>query len=196
MRKVVSDIPVPPTLSAPSKDGAYVVPKGHFVMSSPAVSQVDPRIWKNPIEWDPYRWSDPEDVAAEAFKTYTDENGEKVDYGFGAVSKGTESPYQPFGAGRHRCIGEQVSCCAHLSMCLDVDTLHSSHISNWAQSSRHSSARLRCGSTRRCPLTITTYVSTFFSRIPSLLTLRLLSQTMITVPKNPCDIRYRRRHFD
>jgi cytochrome P450 len=23
-----------------------------------------------------------------------------------AISKGTESPYQPFGAGRHRCIGE------------------------------------------------------------------------------------------
>jgi sterol 14-demethylase len=23
------------------------------------------------------------------------------------VSKGTDSPYQPFGAGRHRCIGEQ-----------------------------------------------------------------------------------------
>jgi sterol 14-demethylase len=31
--------------------------------------------------------------------------GEKIDYGFGMVSKGTESPYQPFGAGRHRCIG-------------------------------------------------------------------------------------------
>jgi len=33
-------------------------------------------------------------------------SGEKIDYGFGMVSKGTESPYQPFGAGRHRCIGE------------------------------------------------------------------------------------------
>ncbi|OXB40141.1 cytochrome P450, family 51 (sterol 14-demethylase), partial [Cryptococcus neoformans] len=31
----------------------------------------------------------------------------QVDYGFGSVSKGTESPYQPFGAGRHRCVGEQ-----------------------------------------------------------------------------------------
>jgi len=38
---------------------------------------------------------------------YTDESGEKINYGFGAVSKGTDSPYQPFGAGRHRCIGEQ-----------------------------------------------------------------------------------------
>ena len=107
MRKVVDDLPVPPSLSAPSKDGAYVVPKGYFVLSSPAVSQVDPKAWANPLVWDPTRWSDPEGFAAQAYKLYADENGEKVDYGFGAVSKGTESPYQPFGAGRHRCIGEQ-----------------------------------------------------------------------------------------
>jgi len=30
-----------------------------------------------------------------------------IDYGYGLVSKGTGSPYLPFGAGRHRCIGEQ-----------------------------------------------------------------------------------------
>jgi len=45
-------------------------------------------------------------VAAQAAEEYSGEKGEKVDYGFGTVSKGTESPYQPFGAGRHRCIGE------------------------------------------------------------------------------------------
>ena len=40
--------------------------------------------------------------------TFKDEDeSAKVDYGFGLVSKGTDSPYQPFGAGRHRCIGEQ-----------------------------------------------------------------------------------------
>lgn len=108
MRYVRSDVPVPPTLAAPSKDGAYVVPRGHYVLASPSVSQVDPQIWSNPEAWDPTRWSDPEGVAAQAFKSYSDENGEKIDYGFGAVSKGTDSPYQPFGAGRHRCIGEQV----------------------------------------------------------------------------------------
>ena len=110
MRKVVSDVPVPPTLAAPSREGgAYVIPKGYYLLCSPAVSQVDPGFWKKPLEWDPYRWSDPEGFAAQAYKTYADENGEKVDYGFGAVSKGTESEYTPFGAGRHRCIGEQVS---------------------------------------------------------------------------------------
>jgi len=29
------------------------------------------------------------------------------DYGYGLISKGASSPYLPFGAGRHRCIGEQ-----------------------------------------------------------------------------------------
>ncbi|KAF8896469.1 cytochrome P450 [Infundibulicybe gibba] len=107
MRKVREDVVIPPTLSAPSKDTTYVVPKGHFVLACPAVSQADPRVWKGALDWEPLRWSDPEGVAAQAFKVYADENGEKVDYGFGAVSKGTESPYQPFGAGKHRCIGEQ-----------------------------------------------------------------------------------------
>lgn len=108
MRYVRDDVPVPATLAAPSKDGIYVVPKGHYVLASPAVSQVDPTVWKDATKWDPARWNDNEGVAAQAFKMYSDENGEKIDYGFGAVSKGTESPYQPFGAGRHRCIGEQV----------------------------------------------------------------------------------------
>lgn len=107
-RHVRDDMPVPATISAPSKDGIYVVPKGHYVLACPAVSQVDPRVWKDAKEWAPSRWSDPEGVAAQAFNTYADEHGEKIDYGFGAVSKGTESPYQPFGAGKHRCIGEQV----------------------------------------------------------------------------------------
>ena len=119
IRKVVNDIPVPASLSAPSNSkrvDTYVVPKGYFVLSSPAVSQVDPRVWKDAREWDPYRWFDAEGTAAQAYKTYVDENGEKVDYGFGAVSKGTESPYQPFGAGRHRCIGEQVCIALILSV--------------------------------------------------------------------------------
>jgi sterol 14-demethylase len=107
MRYVRNDFAVPGTLSAPSKDSQYVVPKGHYVLASPAVSQMDKTMWFQAGEWMPSRWTDPEGQAQEAFKQYTDENGEKIDYGFGAVSKGTESPYQPFGAGRHRCIGEQ-----------------------------------------------------------------------------------------
>lgn len=125
MRKVVQDIPVPPSLSAPpssskKSDACYVVPRGHFVMSSPAFSQVDPRIWHNADEWDPARWLDQDGEAAAAYRQYADEKGEKVDYGFGAVSKGTESPYQPFGAGRHRCIGEQF---AYLQIGVIISTI-------------------------------------------------------------------------
>ena len=107
MRHVRADLVVPGTLSAPSKDSQYVVPKGHYVLASPAVSQADKRLWHKAEQWIPGRWTDPEGQAQQAFRQYADENGEKVDYGFGAVSKGTDSPYQPFGAGRHRCIGEQ-----------------------------------------------------------------------------------------
>jgi len=107
MRGVRDDVVIPAFLSAPSEDTTYVVRKGNWVLASPLISQTDPTVWKDALKWDPYRWSDPEGVAAQAFVTYTDESGEKIDYGFGAVSKGTESPYQPFGAGRHRCIGEQ-----------------------------------------------------------------------------------------
>ncbi|KAF9525119.1 lanosterol 14-alpha-demethylase [Crepidotus variabilis] len=120
MRYVREDVAIPATLSAPSEDSVYVIPKGNYVFACPAVSQTDPKIWKNSDKWEPYRWSDQEGVAAQAYKAYLNENGEKIDYGFGAVSKGTESPYQPFGAGKHRCIGEQF---AYLQLGTIISTL-------------------------------------------------------------------------
>ncbi|KAG1832339.1 cytochrome P450 [Suillus subalutaceus] len=161
MRYVRSDVPIPATLAAPSKDGVYVVPKGYYVLASAAVSQVDPRIWANPMKWDPTRWSDPEGVAAQAFNTYSDENGEKIDYGFGAISKGTESPYQPFGAGRHRCIGEQF---AYLQLGVVISNII-----------RKVEVRLEDSITE----------------IPA-----HNYHTMITMPKKPRNICYRRRRFD
>lgn len=106
-RTVISDIVVPRALAAPSENGQYIIPKGHTAVASPAFTQVDRKIWKNHTEWDPYRWIDPNGEAAQALQEYL--TGDKVDYGYGLVSKGTESVYQPFGAGRHRCIGEHVS---------------------------------------------------------------------------------------
>ena len=105
MRKAHTDIPVPATLAAPSEDVQFIVPKGDIVLASPIVSQLDPTVWEDSDTWEPLRWYDEKGVAAQAHKQYNE--GEKVDFGFGLVSKGTTSPYLPFGAGRHRCIGEQ-----------------------------------------------------------------------------------------
>lgn len=63
---------------------------------------MDPRIWSEPASWNPIRWLDEKGMAASAKEAYSGSTSEKIDYGFGAISKGTESPYQPFGAGRHR----------------------------------------------------------------------------------------------
>jgi hypothetical protein len=125
-RKCISDMVVPASLAAPpagkaNEGRSYVVPKGHYLLACPAVSQVDPRVWRDAQKWDPLRWLDPAGAAAQAGSMYSDEQGEKVDYGWGAVSKGTESPYQPFGAGRHRCIGEQV--CLHSGLSIHLLTV-------------------------------------------------------------------------
>jgi sterol 14-demethylase len=137
MRKVIGDIPVPQALSAPSESGSYVIPKGHFVMACPGVAQMDPMLWKDSKTWVPSRWTDKDGFAGKAGELYDSKTVEQVDYGFGgppfrcppplhqpsiltllvaflfsfltAISKGTQSPYQPFGAGRHRCIGEVCS---------------------------------------------------------------------------------------
>lgn len=107
MRKVISDIPVPATLAsaggvnAKGSDTSFVIPAGHYVMAAPGVSQMDTAIWKNANEFDPHRWQDKEGVVQ------SDDKEESVDYGWGAVKTGGNSPYLPFGAGRHRCIGEQ-----------------------------------------------------------------------------------------
>ncbi|GJE94778.1 cytochrome P450 [Phanerochaete sordida] len=159
MRAVREDVVVPPTLAAPSEDGRYVIPKGHVVVSSAAISQVDPMLWKNANAWDPTRWSDPEGVAAQAYKQYDDAEGAKVDFGFGLVSKGTESPYQPFGAGRHRCIGEQFAY-------LQLGTI------------------------------ISTFVRQIEMRLPETGMPAPNYHTMITLPKAPRNILYRRRNFD
>ena len=75
----------------------WVVPQGHVLLASPGVTSRSEEYFRNPMTWDPHRWDD----------NIEWEDGEKIDYGYGLVSKGTKSPYLPFGAGRHRCIGEQ-----------------------------------------------------------------------------------------
>lgn len=98
MRAVKSPMPVPGT--------KYVIPTNHVLLSAPGVSSSDPQYFPNPELWDPQRWL-PDSPNAPTMLRNDAEEEEKVDYGYGLVSKGASSPYLPFGAGRHRCIGEQ-----------------------------------------------------------------------------------------
>ncbi|PKI85412.1 sterol 14alpha-demethylase [Malassezia vespertilionis] len=107
MRKVKSDIPVPAALSTPktakgkaNESASFVIPKGHYVVAAPGVSQVDPCLWEDSDVFNPNRWMS-------SGKNSEQGDGEQEDYGWGMVSTGSGSPYLPFGAGRHRCIGEQ-----------------------------------------------------------------------------------------
>lgn len=97
LRAVKQPMPVPGT--------KYVIPTTHSLLAAPGVSATDPSFFPNPTEWDPYRWN-PDSPNAPTFVRNEDEDEEKIDYGYGLVSKGSGSPYLPFGAGRHRCIGE------------------------------------------------------------------------------------------
>lgn len=92
MRKVKSPMPLEGT--------PYVIPTSHILMAAPGVTSKVPEYFPNPDRWDPHRWDKPQSTTKE-------DDGELVDYGYGLVTKGASSPYLPFGAGRHRCIGEQ-----------------------------------------------------------------------------------------
>jgi len=100
MRAVKSPMPVPGT--------KYVIPTDHVLLAAPGVSASDPQYFPQPDLWDPHRWEADSPNAPSIVRNVPDEDeDEKVDYGYGLVSKGAGSPYLPFGAGRHRCIGEQ-----------------------------------------------------------------------------------------
>jgi sterol 14-demethylase len=79
MRKVVQDIQY--------KD--FVIPAGNFVAVSPAVGQIDERLYPEPYKFDPYRF----------FKKDVTGSGEWVYGGFDIAEKSAKSNYLPFGAG-------------------------------------------------------------------------------------------------
>jgi sterol 14-demethylase len=95
MRAVKQPMPVEGT--------PYIIPTSHVLLAAPIASSLSPQYFPNPGEWEPHRW----DAGSGGTNIATEVEEEKIDYGYGLVTKGASSPYLPFGAGRHRCIGEQ-----------------------------------------------------------------------------------------
>ncbi|KAK9452423.1 cytochrome P450 [Limtongia smithiae] len=88
MRKVMSDLSVAGT--------RYIVPRGDYVLAAPGVPMIDNQYFKEPRTFNPERW-----LEAKNMINLADSSDAAT------ISKGARSPYLPFGAGRHRCIGEQ-----------------------------------------------------------------------------------------
>ncbi|KAF5025314.1 hypothetical protein F66182_2599 [Fusarium sp. NRRL 66182] len=78
----------------------WTVPPSHTLLASPGTLARSENSFPRPLEWDPHRWDEEKPVEKQA------EDSRKIDYGFGMMSKAVSSPYLPFGAGRHRCVGE------------------------------------------------------------------------------------------
>ncbi|CAO3600472.1 unnamed protein product [Absidia cylindrospora] len=96
MRRVVADKIV-------CEKNGLQVPKGNYLCAAPGVTQIDPTYFNDPLKYNPYRWIEKTDPVHQL------EQGDdaNIDYGFGAVGISSRSPFLPFSAGRHRCIGEQ-----------------------------------------------------------------------------------------
>ncbi|KAK7963686.1 hypothetical protein PG988_010660 [Apiospora saccharicola] len=106
LRKVKNPLPVAGT--------PYIIGPDKVLLSSPTVTSTSEEFFRDAQSWSPHRWDDkPGDVAA-------DKEEPVVDYGYGATTSGSKSPYLPFGAGRHRCIGEKF---AYLNLGVIVGTL-------------------------------------------------------------------------
>ncbi|KAI9702568.1 MAG: Sterol 14-alpha demethylase [Candelina mexicana] len=91
MRKVKNPLPIAGT--------NWIVPASHVLLAAPATMGMSNDYFPEAEKWDPHRW--------EKIADPKDQEKEKMDYGYGLVSTGADSTYLPFGAGRHRCIGEQ-----------------------------------------------------------------------------------------
>lgn len=101
MRKVKRPMEVPGT--------PYVVMPDKVLLASPLVTALSEEHFANAQEWEPHRWAAREDGEEE-----------EEEAGDGPIRKGTNSPYLPFGAGRHRCIGEKF---AYLNLSVIIATL-------------------------------------------------------------------------
>lgn len=103
LRKVKNPLPVAGT--------PYIIGTDKVLLSSPMVTAMSEEYFPDSKSWNPHRWDHPQ--------MYEDTVDGVVDEAL-AASKGTKSPYIPFGAGRHRCIGEKF---AYLNLGVIVTTI-------------------------------------------------------------------------
>ncbi|CAJ0643705.1 8718_t:CDS:2 [Entrophospora sp. SA101] len=94
IRKVIRDMKIPGT--------NYVIPKDYYIQAIPVVSACSDEFFENAQTFNPGRWEE-----FDKSNLVKERNDDLVDYGFGVLhSASAKSPFIPFGAGRHRCIGE------------------------------------------------------------------------------------------
>jgi cytochrome P450 len=74
-----------------SSDRAYRIPTSHVLIAAPGVTAQSKEFFPDPEKWEPHRWVSMADFLGESEK------------------RGAASSYLPFGAGRHRCVGEEFS---------------------------------------------------------------------------------------
>ncbi|KAH6677819.1 cytochrome P450 [Plectosphaerella plurivora] len=89
LRQVTTPMPVPGT--------AWVIPPTHTLLASPSFLARTEETFERPLEFDPERWTVPQPGEGEQ---------QQAPAGAELISKAVSSPYLPFGAGRHRCLGE------------------------------------------------------------------------------------------
>ena len=104
MRKVTSPMPIPNT--------NWTIPPSHNLLAAPSFLSRVEEFWPKALVWDPHRWENPSRITSLVQGQEKDKAGphyaDTVDFGYGPVSlKAAGSPYLPFGAGRHRCVGEE-----------------------------------------------------------------------------------------
>lgn len=83
MRAVKSNLTITSRDPQSDTDKTYTIPTSHVLISAPGVTAQSEEFFPNPEKWDPHRWETMPDVPENA-----------------------SSYYLPFGAGRHRCVGE------------------------------------------------------------------------------------------
>lgn len=103
LRKVTKPLPIPGT--------PYLITPGKVLLASPVITAKSDEFFPDGETWNPHRW------LSQASLNIDDDI---VDYGYGPTLKGTRSPYLPFGAGRHRCIGEKF---AYVNLSVIVTTM-------------------------------------------------------------------------